>query len=204
MLALSANGVALTAVIVTGVTALVATIGGWVFQVWTVRRQFENARTATDLDDLRTLLDDGGESLRRYLGALEPLEAAYDALVQTAAGVGAAAADAFGQHEAGELDDAFNAAYRISVRLEIRLGSEDVVVVRYRDALGLIQNTRVFVDQQLSTHGTAEIPAQLGRQARYAANRAYLEAARTLVGSSLGGLPASKAPRSANQQQLSS
>jgi len=190
VLAISANGVALAAVVVAGATALVGTVGGWVFQAWTLRRQFENARLATDLDDLRGLLDDGAVALRRYLGALLPLEAAFDAVVRRPSGGGKdATPDAFGPHEAAELDAAFNAAYRISVRLEIRLGSAHTVVVRYRDALGLIQRTQVYVDAQLTASGIAEIPAELAPDARYAANLAYLEAAMQVVGSSVRNLP---------------
>jgi hypothetical protein len=62
----SADTVALAAVMVTGSTAIVGTVGGWFVQARTERRRFERHRLAADLDEVRSLLDHAAEAMARY------------------------------------------------------------------------------------------------------------------------------------------
>lgn len=153
----SSDTVALAAVIVTGSTALVGTVGGWIVQARAEGRRAERERRGADLSEVRGLLDDGVLAMSRCELAM----------------IG----DDVMEYFAAE-----NAAEELTRRLLIRLGRNHPVVKAYNDALVAI---RLVANDITERRDNPKLPPGRSLDPMRSAVSAYQDAATELVGSPL-------------------
>lgn len=157
VVSVSTDTVALAAVVVTGATALVGTVGGWIVQARADGRRAARDRLAADLDELRALLDEGARAMARY-----ELTTIID--------------------DIQEHFDAENAAEQHTTRLLIRLGRDHPIVAAYNNALVAI---RIVANEFTERQENPDLAPTDSLETMRAAISAYQDKATDLVGSPL-------------------
>jgi hypothetical protein len=172
-----ANTLALVSVIGATSTAIAVPLINGYFQGRADRRRYEHERKATDLDELRELLDGSAATAFKFTNKLVTLERL------------AARDDARGNERYEELAAMRTELYNDNARLVIRLGRENDTVKAFGEWLRSVDHVMADYHESKAPRTEPFVPGQRQieewEREHWRAYEGYIDAAQTLVASPL-------------------